>query len=367
LPDGCDSTMWTQLSTIHNVRFRYDCVVPLGHMNCTEVRMKRIATTIAIGLLILVQPAYGIWFRSESVEWQVNVCDIVAVAEVTSTTEIELRDEATKSDPSRKYWRSQKITCAISRTAKGRPRDSFVFRQDYRRDQREPAFDDRPLRPKDKLLLFAVEKPLYNDTNVIFWVNLTRPDVVKSEHAAYNNECVRLGDADTIIRTVQARIDAEKKGAKTKQRGLIVDFTAAPPSASWDFVRTADPECKPDLIKHLHDSQYPVDQERAMYGLISYPGHETIKLILPFLRDLRTAKIQVKSDSDPAGKRTSKTVEIFPLRQAAYTALNFLGASPQKPPGYYPKWSFSLSTTGFENRYHFPYGEWQRSMPVESK
>ncbi|HET6327803.1 MAG TPA: hypothetical protein VFG04_24175 [Planctomycetaceae bacterium] len=330
--------------------------------------MKRIVTTIAVGLLIFIQPAYGISFRSESLEWKVNVCDIVAVAEVTSTTEIALRDEATKSDPSLQYWRSQKLTCTISRTANGKPRDSFTFRQNYWRDQREPAFNDRPLRPKDKLLLFGVEKPLYNDTNVIFWVNLTRPDVVQSEHAAYSNKCQWLGDADTIIRTVQARIDAEKKGAKAKQRGLIVDFTAAPHlDLHWDFVRTADPECKPDLINRLHNPEYPDDQVEAMYDLISYPGHETIKLILPFLRDPRTKKIQVESDADPAGKSTLKTVEVFPLRQAAYTALNFLGASPQKPLGFYPKWSFSLSTTGFENRYHFPYGEWQRSMPAESK
>jgi hypothetical protein len=323
--------------------------------------MKWVPLGVAIGLLLFTEHAYGVWFRSESIEWQTNVSDIVAIAEVTSVQEIELADQATKTSPSRTYFRSQTITCSVSRTDKGKPRDSFSFRQNYRRDPRLRASDDRPLRPKDRLLLFAVEKPVWPDKNVIFWVNLTRPDVVESPHAAYNNDCKWLGDADPIIKTVEGRIDAERKGTKTKQRGLIVEFTAAPhEDLHWEFVRTADPECKPGLIKQLHNSQFPDEKELAMYNLISYPGHETIKIILPFLRDpTRTTTTDVVVGV--SGKPISKTQEISPLRQSAYFALIHLGALPQKPEGFSPNWQSWHSATGFESRIYFPYGEWQRT------
>jgi hypothetical protein len=321
--------------------------------------MKWMALGIAFGLLLLSDHAYGVWFRSESLEWQTNVSDIVAIAEVTSVQEIELADQPTKTAPSRKYFRSQTITCTVSRTDKGKPRDSFSFRQDYRRDERYRVEDDRPLRPKDRLLLFAVEKPVWPDKNVIFWVNLTRPDVVKSPHAAYNNECKWLGNTDSILKTVQARIGKERQGAKTKRRGLIVEFTAAPhEELGWDFVRTADPEGKAGLISQLRDPKG--DHESAIYNLISYPGKETIGLIRPFLGDPTTSEMQDYSGRDQAQKPSYKTIQTYPVRQAAYSALRLLGDSPHKPDGFHPSawnWLFSV---GFEHRSYFPYGDWKR-------
>jgi hypothetical protein len=321
--------------------------------------MKKITAAALIGLLVFVHPAFGFWRRSESLEWWTNVSDIVAIAEVTSVDDFELPNQATKTGPSREYWDSQTITCAISQTYKGRPRKSFTFRQNYWRTQHDPATDDRPLRPKDKVLLFAVEKPVRGDKSVVFWVNLTKPDVVEAQHAAYNNDCKWLKDGVSIQRTVQARIYAEQKSGKAKHRGLIVDFTATPHlDLYWEFVRTADPECKPELIKQLHNSQYPDDQELAMYNLISYPDHETIKQILPFLRD--PTKQRLNDALDSSGKPISK-VEVFQLRQSAYLALIFLGARPQKPEGFSPDWSSRHFATGFESRTYFPYGEWQRT------
>jgi hypothetical protein len=123
-------------------------------------------------------------------------------------------------------------------------------------------------------------------------------------------------------------------------------------------VRTADPECKPGLIKRLKDAQFPDDQELAMYNLISYPGNETIKLILPFLRD--PTRKRLNEGLDASGKPIS-TVEIFQLRQSAYFALILLGALPQKPEGFSAEWQSWHAVTGFESRTSFPYGDWPRT------
>jgi hypothetical protein len=121
----------------------------------------------------------------------------------------------------------------------------------------------------------------------------------------------------------------------------------------WDFVRTADPEYKAILVKQLRDG----DQESAIYNLISYPGKDTRDLIRPFLKDPRTSELQV---ADPAGHDRMKTVKIYPLRQAAYSALTLLGESTEKPEGYYPDPFLWLFEVGFERPASFPYGDWKR-------
>jgi hypothetical protein len=207
------------------------------------------------------------------------------------------------------------------------------------------------------ILVFAVEKPARGDERAIFWVNLTRPDVVKSQHAPYNNDCEWLADGDSAVKAVQARIDLERKTGKTRQRGLIVEFTATRAGEHyddeyWDFVRTADPDYKPKLIKQLHDSPYQTDKEAAIYNLISYPGHDTTKVILPFLKDPN-----VEQPVDPAHPPRHLA---FPVRQSAYAALQFLGATPAKPGGFRADWAVWLMGIGFESRTFFPYGDWKR-------
>ncbi len=278
------------------------------------------------------------------------------IVEVTRVDEIALGKEATKTDPSSEYFRSQTITCLASQVEKGKAGKSFRFRQDYRKNEAYRKSDDQPVRSADRLLLFTVEKPRRPGEKVAFWVNLTRPDVVMSPHAAYNNDCKWLGSADLILKTVRARIEKERRGAKAKQRGLIVDFTAASHELYWEFIRTADPECKPGLVKQLQTSQFPDERELAMYNLISYPGHDTIKLILPFLKD--PTKETISQSSDDGGKLISR--EFFQLRQSAYFALLLLGARPQEPEGFSTDWHSFHADTGFESRTYFPYGDWVR-------
>jgi hypothetical protein len=315
--------------------------------------MKWTLAGLVVGLLIgSPSAACAVWFRSESVEWQTNVCDIVAIAEIVKTSEIELADQPTKTSPSRKYWRSQTVACKITKVLKGRHGDSLNLRQDYSRVQKDPPNDDRPLRPGDKILTFAVEKPAPWHEKVIFWVNLTKPDVVKAQHAAYNSDCKWLADSDSILKTVLARIDLARKTGKTRQRGVIVEFTAGPPDDLYlGFVRTADSDYKATLIKQLHDSRYPDDKESAIYNLVSYPGQDTINLIRPFLKDANTKEVG----------SSGRTVRVFHLRLAAYAALQLLGANPAKPEGFRPGRPIGLWwDTGFEARVYFPYGDWQR-------
>src|ERR1700749_4398376 len=94
--------------------------------------MKWTLTGLILGLFICSPPAYAIWMRSESVEWQTNVCDVVAIAEIVKTSEIELTDEATKTSPSRQYFRSQTVAGKVTKVLKGRHGEFLKFCQDYR-------------------------------------------------------------------------------------------------------------------------------------------------------------------------------------------------------------------------------------------
>jgi hypothetical protein len=320
--------------------------------------MKGTAAGISIGFLIVAQPAFGIWERSESLEWKVNVSEIVAVAEV-STAEIEL------PDPSREYFQSQRIACALTVMLKGQHGPSFTFRQNYRRKQDEPATDDRPLRPKDKLLIFAVKHAVRPGREILFWVNLTRPDVMLAQHAAYNNDGKWLGDPASILKLVRERIAAQGKLANQKRRGLIVDFDAAFEKSEihWELVRTADPIYKADLIKQLRHSHDESVKEAAIYNLVSYPGKETVDLIRPYLTDPTTEEPQSQTGTAGSDQSTHQTAALFPLRQAAYSALRLLGESPKKPEGFQPNATTRFSLVGFESRVYFPYGDWKRDEP----
>jgi hypothetical protein len=314
--------------------------------------MKGIVGAVAIGFCILVQPACAIWERSESLEWHINVSDIVAVAEVSSTEAIDLADRT-----------SQEVACTRAVLLKGKHGTSFTFRQIYWRKQQEPPTDDRPLRLHDKLLLFAVEKPVHRDKNVIFWVNLTRPDVTFAQHAAYNNDSEWVGDAESILKVVKESIAAQSKLGNQKRRGLLVDFLVAEEKQEiyWQFVRTADPIYKAGLINQLRESKYQSEKESAIYNLISYPGKETVDFIRPFLKDPTTEQVEhVSVRTDGSGKTTDATITIFPLRQAAYFALKLLGESPKRPEGFYPEPLLPLFSIGFEERGYFPYGDWKR-------
>lgn len=304
--------------------------------------MLRNAVVVAFAVICAPgQHAMAIWMRSESLEWWTNISDTVAIARVGAVKDIE---------PLNEYWKSQEVLCLPVTALKGERIGQVTFRQDYAAKLRET--DDAIVRPQNDLLLFCVRTDDRQETEIVFWVNLTKPDAKLSGHAAYNNDCRWLDDRTSILHLIKERIAKENPVERKKQRGLIVEFTADEPrDMYWDFVRTADPAYKTVLVKQLRDGDAN-DKESAIYNLISYPGKDTLDLIRPFLRDTTRSELQ-RSDG-------SKTVVIYPVRQAAYSALRLLGESVEKPGGYYSDPSLWLFKVGFESEVYFPYGDWKR-------
>lgn len=286
--------------------------------------------------------------RSESVEWWTNVSDSIVVAKIATTTPI---------DPLNQYWKSQEVICIPAETLRGERLESITFRQNYREGS-DSTGDDLRFRPGNKVLLFCSTEAIHKTTTVAFWINLTKPDPKFSDHAPYDNDCNWIAGGDEVVKLVKARITTMIAGESVKKRGLIVPFVASDQlDLHWDFVRTADPDYKPILIKQLRDG----DRISAIYNLISYPGKDTQDLIRPFLKDSDSSDLQVSDGKDASGNTRYKTIKIFPVKQAAYTALTLMGESPQKPEGYDSEQLFSfIFSVGFEHRSYFPYGDWKR-------
>src|SRR5579872_1149299 len=121
--------------------------------------MSKRCVAISIAFLLLAQPTYGVWYRTESVEWRTNVSDVVIVGEVQDVGVIarSVADANTKSFPPQKEWQSARVTCNTKISLKGERLDSVRFLEHYRREQQDPPTDDQPLRVRDQILIFAVK------------------------------------------------------------------------------------------------------------------------------------------------------------------------------------------------------------------
>jgi hypothetical protein len=217
---------------------------------------------------------------------------------------------------------------------------------------------DLPIKLKDKVLLFIGHEVNDPKMEVIFWINLTRPDMDRATHAPYDNGCKLLANGEAVIALVKARVAKEDPNSPKKKRGVIVPFTAYKAGGMhWEFVRTADPEYKAALVKQLGTG----DAESAIYNLISYPEKETADLIRPFLKDSTKSEVQVNAGKDAAGLTKFKTVEHYQLREMAFMALKLMGELPERPEGFDAEsamlWYFEV---GFEDTVYFPYGDWKR-------
>jgi hypothetical protein len=298
--------------------------------------------------------ARAISFRNESVEWWTNVSDTVLVVDVTGTKEIE---------PLNEYWNSQTVECTPADTLRGQRRDKVTFRQDYWKDPQERGKETvggvARLKAGDRVLLFCARNAETKQTDMAFWVNLTKPDARKTNHAAYDNDCRWLGNGTTILSLVKKRIEKEGATRPAKKRGVLTPFADNKGmDVSWDFVRTADPDYRKTLVARLQSKDdEQIDwamKEWAIYNLVSYPSKETIELIKPFLRDA------TKVDYDYIGPNKKGKITVFPLRQMAYEALKLLDASPEKPEGFMPDEEAQLLKVGFESPRHFPYAGWKQ-------
>jgi hypothetical protein len=283
-----------------------------------------------------LHPAPRIWMRSHSIEWSANIADDIVIVSATRVIPIADLNE---------YHSSQEIHCKKEEGLRGSSAEEWTFRHDLSKTGK----DDLGIVEGQKLLLFLVREPWRNDQNPIFWVNLSKPDVATSAHAAYDNDSNHLSDPRKILEIVRSRLTGDAAKRAPRKRGLIVGFKYGNSGMYWDFVRTADPEIKPRLIKDLsapHDST----RSDAIYNLISYPGAETVEAIRPLLKDPATRDLT----------RENKTVQQYHVRQAAYLALTFLGEKVDKPEPYYDQPEPFLFEVGFEQRSYFPYGDWKR-------
>lgn len=315
-----------------------------------------VRTTIAAIFMIALLPQSTCAVQlsiSESVEWYINISDAVIVAEVTETK------PAVSSISSAK---AQKVTCTQIETLKGQSRNRITFTQEYWPLDGTKLDDklDRALQPKDRVLLFVNTKTEGRDP-AHFWLNLTKPEAKFRQHSAYNNHCECLGTAEAVLKLTKQRIAMEDPKKREKKRGVIVPFTPNEnPRIRWFFVRTADPEFKPVLIKALQTRESPWDVQWAIYNLVSYPGRETVDLIRPFLKDPTFREEKKAVGKDAAGNSTWKEVKVFPTRQYAFVALKLLGESPEQPEGYDPDHYLYLFDSYFESGSLFPYGDWKR-------
>jgi hypothetical protein len=183
--------------------------------------------------------------RSESLEWWVNISDTVAVAEIDRTKRIA---------PLNEYYQSQEVRCTTPTILTGQRLDPPSFRQDYFAKGDQSGTGDVALRPKYKVLLFCAREANPRETKILFWVNLTKPDAKLSTHAPYNNDCKWLEKGDAVLALVKARIAKNNSKDRAKRRGVIIPLAGHEVrDMYWDFVRTADPDYKPTLIRHLRN------------------------------------------------------------------------------------------------------------------
>jgi hypothetical protein len=313
--------------------------------------MVRIRLVLVLGVAVVASQAAPAGFsqRTMSIEWWTNVSDAVYIAEVSRAKEIK---------PENQFFNVQELDCKITATLKGEGRKSLGFQQFYRNDEKVRGTDtiagDHKLQPKDRVVLFWAKPTAGRKAEVIFWVNLARPSPRYAHHAAYGNDCKRLGDAEAIVALVKARNAKENPKHRVKRRGLIINFTDYDDGDIWwTFVRTADPEYKKVLINQLRQKEGEVEfREDAIYNLVSYPGQETIDLLSPLLKD---PTVQEHNLGD-------KKVTRFPIRQMAYIALDLLDAKPAKPDGYLEEDPFAalILARGFEHEAQVPWGDWKR-------
>lgn len=321
---------------------------------------RRILLTALLALAALLpreMQGFSSSYRGASVEWYVNISDLVAVVEVTNAELVE---------PESRYerFKSQKVTGTPQEILKGTPAVSLTFFEKYRPADSE--FAEKPLQVGDRVVLFVADR----DTS--HWLNLSHLVTVPVARSVppLNNDCQFLTSETAIIDLIKHRVALEKSAGKTKSRGLLVQFTAYTGQVDYaDFVRTADPEYKATLIEQLQvrGNYSHGSAEQAIYNLISYPGKETADLIRPFLKDRTTNWTTTKSSNqrtifDTLRSRLGirdRDIPVYDISDAAYLALSLLGEKPKRPSTYYAPWLPRLFRDGFETSSSFPPGNWK--------
>jgi hypothetical protein len=295
----------------------------------------KIARGLVCILLLVFWPreAQAFQSRTHSMEWWVNISEVIAIVEITGLRELK------SESPTHKL---HELEGRVRETLLGKNPNTVTFQQHYSPEARpEDEWYLRGIAMRESVLVFLATNTNTRKMEMAFWVNLSSPDKKAHPylvcHAAYNNDGKYLSDAKSILSLVKARI---KQGETTKRRGLIVPFPHAEQGIWWDFVITAEAKYKQRLIKELRASD---PSTAPIYNLVSYSGPETVRLIRPFLKD----------NTKHEAKLGMETITYYPVRQTAYEALILLGEKVERPEHYYPNLSVQ---TGFESSSYFEYG-----------
>lgn len=188
--------------------------------------------------------------------------------------------DTTPIAPASSCWDKQQVMCEVIEILKGTLTNSVTFQQGYPKRGKPnegcpQGLQDTKILNSDHVLVFIAKRLDAVDGEVAFWTNLSRPEIGPwGRNVAYNNDCKRLTDEKSILGAVRARI-AREKTVGSKRRGVIVDFSAFEHDLHWDFIRTADPECKQQFVKSL-GSSYADSRAASIFNLVSYPGAETL-------------------------------------------------------------------------------------------
>jgi hypothetical protein len=291
--------------------------------------------------LCAIEPAFAIWFRSYSIEWQTDAADVVVVVEVRSGRQIE---------PLNAHWDSQEVSCRVLETIKGEFGEDVSFRQDFANRSHPVKFEDRPLKAGDHVLLFVNKTAGKKGHEVENWVNLTSPNQrkVTGSHAACDNDCTLLQTREAILGLIKARVES----GSVLKRGLIVRFK---PGGDYrhDFVITAEPEYKGRILELLAIEDWYA-RCLGIFNLVSYPGKETERLLRGFLDDDKVAF---------AGFGEQET-EYHPVRHAAFIALRLLDVDVPAPKKFREDLLFSYFEQGFDCEDWFPKGNWRRLRDI---
>ncbi len=299
----------------------------------------------------LAIPAQAVWFRSKSVEWWTSISSSILIARVDK---IAL--------PSEKHDRVnvEHVELTTLESLRGKWTLPLSIEQTVPAVTSGPDQPDavRQLKVGDRVLVFIATEQGAKEPEIINWINLAAPNKLTHPRAAYNNEGNHLDTEAKVLGLVRSRVKSE--GEKpAMRRGVIVAMPGHMGDFLWELTRTADPDYKEVLMRHLKRAEFPDEKSEILYNLASYPGRDTIDLIRAYLSDPTVSEVHRTID----GKTTVERV--YPVRTVAYWCLKVMGETPDRPPGFDPlvrSWQFDV---GFESAVYFPVGDWVRLKPLD--
>lgn len=247
----------------------------------------------------------------ESLDWLTLSCPHIAVGEVTTT-----RDEKHE----KALWMNESVEIIVTEVLKGFPPKRAVF-------SRHIPVNTSPRKSKDEFLLFFKK-----DGIEIHAVAALTTQPLSSLEAAITKDFKVLREKNAILGIIRDRLKHGPMISRSFRREVPENteaFKSLWSGSACFIVVPADPEFKEDLLKSARSGEVWT-RAKATYRLSNYPGEEITKILRVFLND--SSRTTMNRGSDQHGK--VQEVMVFPVRQAAFQALQSMGVKVEKPEGY---------------------------------